>query len=59
MMLRNAAAFALVGRYLMIPPWASYGKFDADAPLSRWKQSNAYDSAAECEQDRATLINFF
>jgi hypothetical protein len=48
MKLRHVATLALVGWYLMLPP------FDDDPdiptkPLSVWHSSGAYDSAAACE----------
>jgi len=46
---RHAAALALVGWYLMMPPLGG-GKVDATAPLRRWRQFNAFDSAHACEQ---------
>lgn len=48
---RYAAALALVGCYLLIPPLGG-GKPDATAPLRRWIQFNAFDSAHSCEQYR-------
>jgi len=47
--LRHVAALALVGWYLMQPPWVSHNTFDASAPLSRWKIATSFDSAADCE----------
>jgi hypothetical protein len=38
MNLRHAAALALVGWYLMFPPWVAPNTFDAHAPLSEWHQ---------------------
>jgi len=47
---RHAAALALVGWYLMIPPRSSGQKaVDSGAPLSKWTVSSAYDAAHECE----------
>jgi hypothetical protein len=48
MKLRHAAALALVGWYLMIPPGAQSG-FDTTAPLGKWFVYGGYDSAHECE----------
>jgi hypothetical protein len=48
---RYAAALALVGCYLLIPPLGG-GKPDATAPLRGWRQFNAFDSAHACEQYR-------
>ncbi len=48
------------GWYLLAPPInpASGGTrltVEGDAPLSRWSQSGAYDTAAACEVDRLTM----
>ena len=54
MKLRHAAALALVGWYLMFPPWNKAG--DAlvlDAPLSQWRTISSFDTAKECSADRA------
>jgi len=54
---RHAAALALVGWYLMIPPLQSAnrddpsGPRDLHAPISQWDQVSAYDSAAKCQRD--------
>ncbi len=56
MKLNHAAALALVGWYLLAPPpleqpqkgWA----VDTDAPFESWVQTESYDSADECEQQR-------
>jgi hypothetical protein len=58
MKLHHAAALALVGWYLMVPPPAyKDGKplvgVNLDAPLSEWTISRAFDSAAACEAQRA------
>jgi hypothetical protein len=51
MKLRHAAALALIGWYLMIPPRSESGPnaFDDRAPLSRWFIFNSHDAAHECE----------
>jgi hypothetical protein len=49
MRLRHAAALALVGWYLMVPPTTD-GKIDNSAPLSQWDIRSSFDSAATCEQ---------
>ncbi|HWN58602.1 MAG TPA: hypothetical protein VNO74_10910, partial [Methylomirabilota bacterium] len=46
---RHAAALALVGWYLMVPPIANNGRVDADVPLLRWWKFEKLDSAQECE----------
>jgi hypothetical protein len=56
---RHAAALALVGWYLMVPPM--YRTADGDLliglsrPLYNWTTSRTYDSAEECRQDAALL----
>jgi hypothetical protein len=56
---RHVAALALVGWYLMTPPWRQ-GKdgFEErlELPLSKWVRTLAFDSAAECEAVRDQLI---
>jgi hypothetical protein len=51
MKLRHAAALALVGWYLVIPPTSrDYPSGDVDAPLSEWaKRPTTYRDKAECE----------
>jgi hypothetical protein len=55
MKLRHAAALALVGWYLMIPPRVSDWPvlvFDTNAPLSKWQQGGSFDTAKECNEDK-------
>jgi len=52
MKLRHAAVLALVGWYLMMPPyrtWKEAGGLD-DPPLSLWIQEGQFDTATECQQ---------
>ena len=57
MNLRHAAALALVGWYLMVPPPVVHSSVrDLDAPLSKWGIFSTHDSAAECEQG---LVAFY
>ena len=58
MNLRHAAALALVGWYLIVPP-ATGDSFDKNAPVSKWRQPAAFDSAADCEQYRTEAIETF
>ena len=63
MKLRHAAALALAGWYLMMPPVYRNGKdvdpdidiggthLDETAPLSKWAIVASFDSAAECEKN--------
>jgi|SRR5208337_782905 len=54
MNLRHAAALALVGWYLMVPPVVqpSGGEEMADpsAPLSKWVNRGTFDSARKCDE---------
>jgi hypothetical protein len=49
---RHAAALALVGWYLMVPPVTSDGRTQKDAPLSRWYIASNFETKEECEQVR-------
>src|SRR5258708_27358346 len=55
---RHAAALALVGWYLMVPPPVPHSSVpvDLDAPLSKWRFFSTHDSAAQCEQG---LVAFY
>jgi hypothetical protein len=66
MQFRHAAAFALVGWYLLMPnlvphsgvPAANIPSnklFDLNAPLAKWRQWQAFDSAQACENERIEL----
>lgn len=51
---RHAAALALVGWYLMVPPLTPGGgphDILLHAPLSKWIVGEGYDTKAECESD--------
>jgi hypothetical protein len=57
MKLRHAAALALVGWYLMVPPqtrtwWIGPERYDDAAPLSRWTTERSFDKAEACEAAR-------
>ena len=54
----HAAALALVGWYLMVPPPVPHSSVpvDLDAPLSKWRFFSSHDSAAQCEQG---LVAFY
>ncbi|MGA9884041.1 MAG: hypothetical protein WBQ34_10010 [Candidatus Acidiferrales bacterium] len=59
MKLRHIAALALVGWYLMVPPIVQKnGKYQYDyaAPLSKWTEEDAFDTASDCKEDRETLV---
>jgi hypothetical protein len=55
MKVRHAAALALVGWYLVLPPmnsWKGLPWIDRNAPLSKWQQRAAFNSAKDCEVAR-------
>jgi hypothetical protein len=54
MNLRHAAALALVGWYLMMPPLKPDGLPDKSMPLAQWDTMKSYDSASDCEKFRAS-----
>ena len=51
MSIRHAAALALVGWYMMMPPTGrDYPMGNVDAPLTQWKKrATVYRDQAECE----------
>lgn len=49
---RHAAAFALVGWYLMIPPGKEFM-----APLGYWVQEVSFDTAKECASGQTAYSN--
>lgn len=52
MKLSHAAALALVGWYLMLPPVSSDGRIQKDAPLSDWYIFSSFDTKEACEKER-------
>jgi hypothetical protein len=56
----HVAALALTGWCLMMPPFVQgkHGVVDGDAPLLKWTVTNAFDTAAECENFRGTSLIF-
>jgi hypothetical protein len=56
---RHAAAAALVGWYLMVPPvFIATKKPDYTAPCcTQWSNMHSSDTAAECEQYRQAWIH--
>jgi hypothetical protein len=50
---RHAAALALVGWYLLLPPTTDRGKPLLDAPLSKWEMDRSNDTSKECEAVKA------
>jgi hypothetical protein len=55
MKLRHAAALALLGWYLVVPPPLDSSGPDLHAPLSHWNQAQAFDTAAQCETQLVQL----
>ncbi len=49
--IRHAAALALVGWYLMVPPLANAPwKVSTEAPISQWQVYRTFPSENECEK---------
>jgi hypothetical protein len=46
---RHAAALALLGWYLMMPPRDTKGVLQLHSPLRKWKRAASYKTANECE----------
>ncbi len=60
MNLRHAAALALVGWYLMVPPMdLATHKLNPDARFSAWHNFGSYDHASACSSDREEQLNFW
>lgn len=59
MNLRHAAAFSLLGWYLMVPPPAGSTNriVNPDASLVQWRIYKSFDTATECENDRAEIVH--
>lgn len=57
MKLPHAAALALVGWYLMLPP-VHNGTADLSVPLSKWEIAFVFDSATDCDHShQAQVVN--
>ena len=59
---KPASALALVGWYLLIPPWAVMGSEmrpipDPDALLSKWVNEGNFDSAGVCDHALSQFLN--
>jgi hypothetical protein len=50
---RHAAALALVGWYLMVPPAAETPRFDVKAPLNKWAIDSRFNTGGECRNTLA------
>jgi hypothetical protein len=60
MKLRHAVALALVGWYLMVPPFPKSGhryEPDPSVPLSQWSRRASFDSVAECEAHKTKWLD--
>jgi len=55
---RHAAALALVGWYLLVPPLTS-GTVLRNAPLSQWEQVKSFDTADACEKNVTFLGSIY
>ena len=56
MTLQHAAALALAGWYLMIPPPLSHSRQDGRIePLSRWTTTGTFESKKACDAERGHL----
>jgi hypothetical protein len=55
---RHAAALALVGWYLMLPPAVPNDpdKVDSSAPLSQWEVMTTFDSQSQCAAEQTRMI---
>ena len=49
MRLRHAAALALAGWYLIVPPAGRTLRVGLAAPLSQWRTVGTFNSAGDCE----------
>ena len=55
MKLYHAAALALVGWYLMVPPTKDADRVDPSVPLPRWAVLRAFDTAPACNEAQDQL----
>lgn len=54
----TAAALVLLGWYLLLPPPGRDRDVDTSLPLTVWfRAKHIYTSKADCESDKAALIN--
>jgi hypothetical protein len=61
MNLRNAAAPALVGWFLMTAPVEKVGPFSSvkgKAPISEWNRGEQFDTKEQCERARAEYLAY-
>lgn len=55
----DAVALTLVGWYLMLPPWVAKGRFDASAPLSKWKISGRFNTGEQCKLVQKAVVDWY
>jgi hypothetical protein len=57
---RHAAALALVGWYLMLPPVdIPSGRYVEEAPIASWRKLVEYDTFTKCENRRQNDLRFY
>ena len=53
----RAVGFALAAWLLLYPPWSvDKNAIDPAQPLSRWYEADRFDSAAQCEAQKAKVL---
>ena len=52
---RHAAALALVGWYLMTPPFTPDHAVHSDAPYGHWAIRHSFDRSEDCEREKYRL----
>jgi len=55
----HAAAVALAGWYLLLPPWVAQNEFDTHAPLSKWEVSGRFDTAEHCQLVQKAAVDWY
>ena len=56
MRIRHAAAFALMGWYLILPPVLYPSRqVNPDAPITKWNHYQVFETAKECEDANMSL----
>ena len=56
MRFQHAAALALVGWYLMVPPFSGTN-VSYDKPLSDWQPVDKYSTKTECEEGKRVTVH--
>lgn len=52
----RAAALALLGWYLMMPPLGADQLYDNTAPISKWSINSSFNNAMECIDRQAHML---